>query len=523
MNTMRNWMRGLLVGVVALGVSGCSVGALTGAPTPEPWSPPPTSTPAAVAEPTAAPDATPVVERETVLVQRGSMPDVLVLNGQVSPQILRELAFRESGVLRTIYAEPGLEVTAGALLAELDLGTLPDQLREARIVAEQDQVTIAREVENGQLGVRRAEIALEEARARLDQLKTPASPTEISRARAEVQQADAALSRTRNDASAVKTRAERAYQDAVTALQDLEKQYAAAVAEQQRTDNETNRQRVRDLEAAKRQAETQVALTKIELDTALGNEIAAINAAQATVDLAQANLTRLLSPPDRFELADAERAVRLAEVQLTEARQSARPNPDLTKRVAASQLAVKEIESRIEARRIYAPFSGKITAVEALPSFPVQAEIPIIALMDGSGLEVTVAGVSGPDAERLTVGTTVALRFARYPDQTVLGTITRTPSTLGSSAALPVFHISYDSDLALTIGDQARVSVDFGERTDVLWLPPAAVRRDTSDYVILLDGDAERRIDVVVGTVTPEQVEIRAGLSVGDTVVLPNQ
>jgi multidrug efflux pump subunit AcrA (membrane-fusion protein) len=88
---------------------------------------------------------------------------------------------------------------------------------------------------------------------------------------------------------------------------------------------------------------------------------------------------------------------------------------------------------------------------------------------------------------------------------------------------LPVFHISYESDLALAIGDQARVSVDFGKRTDVLWLPPAAVRRDTSDYVILLDGDAERRVDVVVGTITPEQVEIRAGLSVGDTVVLPNQ
>lgn len=504
--------------LLAVALTGCSVGSLVGAPTPEPWSPPPT--PTVVVAPIATPAPAAEQQRRTVAVQLGSLPDKLELAGQVAPALERELGFRQDGILRTLYIEPGALVTAGQLLAELDLGTLQDQLRQARIVAEQDARALAQAGEQATLAVRTAELTLESAQGQLSKLKTPPTPLAIAEARAQLQQAEAELARIRNDASAEKSRAERALADAVKRLETIQATYGDIKARNERRSTDELRQRLTELEPLLREAESAVALAQIELDTARGNEIAAVKAAEAAVALARANLDQLVAGPTSFEVAEAERAVRLAQVQLAAARQATAANPSLAKVLATSELAVKEIENQIESRRIYAPFDGTITGVDALAGFPVQAELPIVRIMDGSGLQVTVSGISEADLTRLPPDTQVAIRFSRYPETAVAGVVRE--AATGYSAATPTLHVAYTaSGLTLPIGEPAQVLADFGMREGALLLPVEALRREGGPHVMLLEGEEERRVDVAIGVTVGGQVEILAGLNEGDVVVLP--
>ncbi len=516
-----SWKRLLVVVLTPILVTtlgGCSVGSLVGAPTPEPWAPPPTATAIpATEEPVSAVTPTPS-ELATVAVERGDLPDVLVMSGQVAPVLEREMAFRQDGVLRTLTVEPGMPVSSGQLLAELDLGTLREELVEARTVAEQDAVAINRASESAQLNVQAATIALEAAQSNLSEIKTPPSPADIAEARAAVAQAEANLARTRNDSSAVKTRAEQVLNDALANLQNLQAQYGDVQNQLQRKPSNELRSRAAELEGQLREAESTVALARIDRDTAVGNEIAAVQGGEADVALAKANLEQLLAGPDPFAVAEAERAVRLAQVDLQEARQAARPDPEMAKRLAASQLAVKQIESQIENRRIYAPFEGMITAVDGLAGFPVQAEVPVIRLMDNSGLQVVVSGLTPEQLDRLPPETPVNLRFGELE---VPGVVKRAAqgAALGGT---PLLRVAYTApDLELAIGSPAEVIADFGLRKDVLWLPVEALRRDTSSYVLLLDGDEERRAEVEIGISADGRVEIVAGLNEQDLVVLP--
>ncbi len=60
------------------------------------------------------------------------------------------------------------------------------------------------------------------------------------------------------------------------------------------------------------------------------------------------------------------------------------------------------------------------------------------------------------------------------------------------------------------------------QKDDVLWLPLQAVREFEGRYfVIVKDGDVERRVNVKVGIVDEDRIEIIDGLREGQVVVAP--
>jgi hypothetical protein len=83
------------------------------------------------------------------------------------------------------------------------------------------------------------------------------------------------------------------------------------------------------------------------------------------------------------------------------------------------------------------------------------------------------------------------------------------------------FHISYDAkDLQLDVGDLAEIVLTLSRKEDVLWLPPQAVRAfEGRRFVVLKDGDRQRRQDVKVGIVSTDRIEIVDGLKEGNIVV----
>jgi len=66
------------------------------------------------------------------------------------------------------------------------------------------------------------------------------------------------------------------------------------------------------------------------------------------------------------------------------------------------------------------------------------------------------------------------------------------------------------------------VRIILGERHDVLWLPPEAIRiYEGRRFVVVREGETQRRADVTIGVIGKERVEIPEGLEEGRIVIAP--
>jgi len=72
------------------------------------------------------------------------------------------------------------------------------------------------------------------------------------------------------------------------------------------------------------------------------------------------------------------------------------------------------------------------------------------------------------------------------------------------------------------VGELIRVTVVVERRDNVLWVPPEAVRTfEGREFVVVRDGETQRRVDVEIGIRGDDRVEIEAGLTEGEIVVAP--
>jgi len=514
-------MRKIIAGLALIGsIVLIACGPLASAPaTPETWTPPPTPTtpPTPIATPT---PARPVLT--TYTVQRGTIERRVELQGRVAAVGERELSFAIDGVVKAVYVTPDAEIAKGQVLAELEVGELEDRLAQAKREYALAQQQLDRALGEMRFPLRRAEIDLEVARTALAQLLAPPDATKIAAARAALQQAEAARDRARNDASAVKTRAELALQQAQKRLIAAQAEFSAAshAAGQDKADHRAQERLVRASDAL-RTAEEEVARLQIEYDTARNNEIAAVQAAEAQVMLAQTALDELLKGPDPLKVAEARRAVAVAELAVEQARSNIRVDPQLERAVEEAKREVDNIRRQIEALKLVAGFSGRILAVNVAPGSVIRAGEPAFIALDPSvasdALEVLVTSSSVP----LVAGQSVSISFARYPGVTYQGTVTGIPGGgSNSAAARSGYHIAYEpADLRLETGDTATVTVVLARREGVLWLPPKAIRADSRSYVLVQRGDRPERVDVETGLTTADRVEILSGLNEGDVVI----
>ena len=86
-------------------------------------------------------------------------------------------------------------------------------------------------------------------------------------------------------------------------------------------------------------------------------------------------------------------------------------------------------------------------------------------------------------------------------------------------------HITVLDDLAkanLGLGDLVRVIIVLERKDNVLWLPPQAIRKfEGRQYVLVQDDSGQHRVDVQIGIVSNDRVEISDGLSEGQEIVSP--
>ena len=236
-------------------------------------------------------------------------------------------------------------------------------------------------------------------------------------------------------------------------------------------------------------------------------------AAQARVDNAQANVTRLTTLVQhgvaaQKELEDAHRDLNEGRAALSQA-QSALQNSE----VAASRTVVRARFPGIVAKRAHNP--GDM--VEATSSDV------ILRILDPAKLQV-VAAVAIADLARVQIGKAVRI-FVPGADDPEKGKVLTRPAAVEQTGVAADVRIAFAEQTHLAAGTPVRVEIVAEQHPNVLAVPAISVLHDDNDTFVMLagpDNKAHKR-KVTVGLTNQKLAEITSGLKAGDAVIVQGQ
>lgn len=300
--------------------------------------------------------------------------------------------------------------------------------------------------------------------------------------------------------------------------------------------------RAGDIVAALNTASLEQSLQAAELDLGLAQEqITIAQESQATnrrraeigVEVAQLQLDFAVekagaAPTGEQVLAIEvlKRELELAQLDLAEFDQAV--DPALVNQVAEMQREVERIKNQIAQATLVAPISGTVTAVNAAAGDPIAAGNPLLVIADLSTVEVQ-ASLLDRELQALSEGMTAVGVLPSQPGTTFPMIVRQLPYPYGTGAqnneADGVVHLSFADSAQVTglnIGERIEVAILLESHDDVLWLPPAAIREFNGRlFVVVQEGEAQKRLDIKVGLQNENQVEIVSGVTEGQLVVGP--
>ena len=281
----------------------------------------------------------------------------------------------------------------------------------------------------------------------------------------------------------------------------------------------------RELEAAELEFER----SQVRLDQAIQSHEYNQRVADANLEMAKIRLDALRSEaaPDLTAIALQEKQVELAELDVRQLAEGV--DPLMISDVVRAELNVNKLKADIAESQIIAPFSGQLLSFSIVPGQAIEAYHPVATLAEIDHLEISADLISSQLTD-LAEGLPARFMFVSRPGTELSGSIRRLPYPYGSGGKGTTVEeldkstrITIDEQSAATgyqLGDLVRVTVELERKNDVLWLPPQAIRMfEGRRFVVLKEGDVQRRIDVKAGIETQERVEIEEGLEEGQVVI----
>jgi RND family efflux transporter MFP subunit len=200
-------------------------------------------------------------------------------------------------------------------------------------------------------------------------------------------------------------------------------------------------------------------------------------------------------------------------------------------RLEASEATAKAAQAAVEARRfsletarIISPSAGTVLARLAEPNQVVGAGQAVLTLGEGDGGLVLRAPINDRDVGRIRLSVSAAIGFSALGDDILKGKVIEVGAKANSTTGTFDVEISLPADKRLKSGmiGTADVFAEPVPKNSVWFAPPAAIMfpRAGEALVYLLDGSSRARLRTVkIGEPTDMGVEIKAGLSPGDTVI----
>jgi multidrug efflux pump subunit AcrA (membrane-fusion protein) len=428
--------------------------------------------------PTPTPVPTPIVPtKPTYKVQKGEVVRQVQFTGRIGPVKEVELFFKVAGRVRNLNTTRDANVKKGDLLADLEIQPLERQVSQSELDLERVQVSLDRAQKVADSAIARAQLELSMRQLEYERLKN-------------------------QDMTAQRIQAETALEASRVALERAQSAY----------DNSPFLGR-----GASGQA---LALQSATLD---------YKNAKAAYDLA---MTQIISGHD-YDVRLAAKQVALAANALDSAKQGV--DPLLVNDVKRADLALKTVKAQVTDAEIIAPFDGTVGSVRISPGSPVEAFVGAIVVADPSSLEI-VADVNSTVLTELKESMPTTITLVNVPDTPFKGTIRQLPYPYGTGGATKSDTTNVEKDtstrvaidpaslktMKLELGDLARVTVILEQKNSVLWLPPQAVRTfEGRKFVVVQEGEGQRRVDVKIGIESEDRVEIQDGLKEGQVAVAP--
>jgi RND family efflux transporter MFP subunit len=463
---------------------------------------------------------TPEVQQpSTVEVTRGDVQTTVTAPGHLVYTHETVLSFGIAGTLAEVAVQPGDEVAASTVLAQLDPAPLHDRL----LAAEADLKVAQAALDQLQAGSTpaqwaAAQLALASAEAQLDELTAPPSAGQIATVEAEIAAAQKELEYLHSlpDPDAL-AQAQASYDRALVVLQQAQAAYDVV------------RDRA-DVGMLPQALALQQATIDFEAATASlnasrrGATPAMLEAAEARLAAAEASLAQLEAGPSAGDLAVAEWQKQKAEADLAAlaAGPSAAELRQAEAAVQQAELALARAQADLEAATLVAPSGGVVLEVHASPGAAVAAGMGLISLADSAALEME-ANVIEEDLPLVQVGQDVELFFDAQPEAIVWGTVARlVPKRLpGDRPLYPIYIATGDLPAALLAGMTVDASIVVDARHGVLRLPRALVRTrsDGTATVQVWTGTNREERQIRTGLRGDAYVEILEGLDEGEQVV----
>lgn len=403
---------------------------------------------------------------QTAAVERGDLTATIGATGSVRAVQSATLLWGTSGTVEEVSVSVGERVSAGDVLASLELSSLPQNVILAQVDLEEAQDALSLDLAEKAKALAEAQNALEDAERELYSLTHPGKQVDIDQAFANMVLAEDRLEKAREDYEPYANKPEGNLERANYLLRftEAQKAYDSAVRIYNAFTGTAN---ATDISVA----EGQVALAQGQLDLA-----------QQAYDNAVAGL------PNSAEA-----------------------------RVAAAEAALKL--SLIEA-----PFSGVVTDAFPLPGDQAAAGDLAFRLDDLSKLLVDVE-VSEVDINRVEVGQSAVITFDAAPEREYRGEVTGVALAGTIDSGVVNFRVTVeltDPDEFVHPAMTAAVNIVVTELQDVLLVPNRAVRViDGQRVVYVLRSGQLIPIKVVIGASSELYSELLGGeLQESDTIVL---
>lgn len=487
----------------------------------------------------------------TYTVAQGTVERVVEETARVIPVESVTLGFGRDGIVATVDVTSGDRVTQGQVLATLQQAEANEELRKASdaLDAAKADFASAQKINAKQIETRRK--VVENARETLNELLPGGDKDALAAAQLAVDEAQRKVRTTSEDSNTSVDDAEYAITTANNALIDAQFAYSTAYwdmdwVNRYGTDpnepfilvngkyvaNVLDAEGRRNYEKAFTTAQDGLRNAEKGVQTALRNVQRAKESKQTDVDtatkayqLALKERDKLLAGQDNSELRSARAALESAEADLDEAM-----NNTLTsekRAVDSAQRAYDKALASVAAGQIVAKFDGVVAVVAIVPGNSVVAYAQSIEIAKPDNVEFS-ASLTDDTMRLLSEGQAVEIRPVTRPDIVLNGIIRRLPAPYGKNGGnmddpdpFTRFSVTDTQGFTLVAGETiGQVRIVLEQRNNVLWLPPDAIRSfGERRFVVLREGEQERRVTVALGIESEERVEIIKGLQLNDVVV----
>ncbi|MGB1285286.1 MAG: efflux RND transporter periplasmic adaptor subunit, partial [Aggregatilineales bacterium] len=409
--------------------------------------------------PTVTPIPTaPAAARTTYTVQRGSVQNVFEFRGRWLPRDQAQLSFEVAGTVRSVNVRRDDTVGEGALLADLQIDNLENQLVTQQLNLERAQRNLASGGDNSEDSALNAQFALANSRLSLQGQRATVPWTQVQDALDNIEAAERDL-----------LQAERDYNEAIS------------------------------------RADSSAATVSNAYQTVLR--------ARDTIDQRQRSYQSAVASyyQSTLNIQQQENQVLQNELSLQDALQGG-GDPDLVQAVNEAQIAIDQTEEEIRKSSLFSPIEGVVLEVVIQPGDSVQAFNTVLTVAIPDPKEA-IANLAFNEIQQLQVGQVGVCAVVNQPETAVQCIIRQLP--LSNRDVDQTVRVAAIFD-EVQSGQLIEVEMVLEDAQDVLWLPPAAINTfQNRTFVVLQTPEGERVQDVEVGLQTDDRVEIRSGLNEG--------